>query len=285
MRGLDFTNERYIRVYTRDTADWLLLPWTARALYVLASRKLDRSGLLDLGKHDPAKAVAAVVAMPLDVVQAALPELLQCGLFEIHTRHLIDPVFLESQEARQSDAERARASRERRRARVGAVTIRDAYITGCDDGSRAVTKPSHGVTPSLAEPSLAEPESTSTCGDAPAPADPVARVFAFWQADTGHPKTKLDAKRRRRIKARLAEGFVPEDLEAAIRNRRNDPWLMGTDPKSSRVFDGIETLLRDAAMVERLRDLPQAASTRVQGGPYDDSKARARAAELYGVAS
>lgn len=83
----------------------------------------------------------------------------------------------------------------------------------------------------------------------------VRRVFEAWKLDTGHHRATLDPKRHRRIEARLREGLTEQDLLDAIEGRHRDPWLMGTDPKSPRVFDEIDTLFRDAAQIERLRDL------------------------------
>lgn len=83
----------------------------------------------------------------------------------------------------------------------------------------------------------------------------VREVFEFWRENTGKTHAKLDRKREVRIRARLSEKFTVEDLKQAIANRIHDPWLMGKDPKSTRIYDGLETLLRDAAQVERLRDI------------------------------
>lgn len=82
----------------------------------------------------------------------------------------------------------------------------------------------------------------------------VNTVFEFWKATHNHPTSKLDDKRRKRITARLTEGYPVDDLLAAISGALYDPWLMGKNPGNKR-YDGIETLLRDAAQVERLRDL------------------------------
>jgi hypothetical protein len=93
--------------------------------------------------------------------------------------------------------------------------------------------------------------------DQPAPKRPAKNaaarlVFDAWVAATGRTKqTVFDKKRQARIASRLAEGFTPEQLCSAIANRVNDPFLMGENDRSQ-VFDGIETLLRDAAQVERL---------------------------------
>ncbi|QRS18169.1 replication protein [Klebsiella oxytoca] len=85
-------------------------------------------------------------------------------------------------------------------------------------------------------------------------ADPVRQVFAHWQTEHHHLTAKLDDKRRKRIKARLAEGFTADELCRAISGAKGDPWLMGKNPSKKR-YDGVETILRDAAQVERLRDL------------------------------
>ena len=48
--ALDWANERYeVRLYTRDTPNWTVAPWEARAVLPLILRKLDRKGILDLG--------------------------------------------------------------------------------------------------------------------------------------------------------------------------------------------------------------------------------------------
>ncbi|CAH5137401.1 replication protein [Klebsiella oxytoca] len=85
-------------------------------------------------------------------------------------------------------------------------------------------------------------------------ADPVRQVFSHWQTEHHHLSAKLDDKRRKRIKARLAEGFTADELCRAISGAKGDSWLMGKNPSKKR-YDGIDTLLRDAAQVERLRDL------------------------------
>ena len=85
-------------------------------------------------------------------------------------------------------------------------------------------------------------------------ADPVRKVFTHWQTEHHHLSAKLDDKRRKRIKARLAEGFTADELCRAISGAKGDPWLMGKNPSKKR-YDGVETILRDAAQVERLRDL------------------------------
>lgn len=163
---------------------------------------------------------------------------------------------LESREE-QKERTRIRVARHREKRRNAAVT---------------------DVTPSeqsKAEQSRAEDLELSSTSSPQAgkPAAPraVLDVFEFWRTDTGRQRTKLDSKRKARIAARLREGFTVGDLCEAIRNRRNDRWLMGLDD-SPRVYDGLETLLRDAAQVERLRDLksPQRQKSKGSGPVQKD---------------
>lgn len=156
---MDWSNERYVRLYTRDTPDWVLLSWEARSLWVLILRKLDRSGVMDMGRHGM-RALSASVGMPLDVVERALPELLDDGCLLQNGSKLVAPNFLEAQESVASDAQRKRESRARIRERaISSVTERDVRSrdgTESHARSRAVTR-GHSV-PSLAVPSLTKPE-------------------------------------------------------------------------------------------------------------------------------
>lgn len=96
-------------------------------------------------------------------------------------------------------------------------------------------------------------------------------VFEAWKQDTGKHRATLDNKRERRIVARLRDGFSPDELVLAIRNRRNDPHLMGET--TGTVYAEIDTLLRDRAQVERLLELKERArppTSRVRGAPRQD---------------
>lgn len=58
--ALRWQDERYVRVYTRDTADWLSLSFLAQGLFVLLLRKVDRAGILPLGRQGKKGAVVAI---------------------------------------------------------------------------------------------------------------------------------------------------------------------------------------------------------------------------------
>jgi hypothetical protein len=332
---MNFEDEHYVRVYTRDTKSWLRWGWEGQAVFVAVMRKLDKAGVMDI--DDPVEDVALVTGMPVEIVSVGLPRILKSGTFEVRQGHLICPRYIEGQSTPKSDAQRMRELRERRsaEARGGAnVTFRNETVrvgSGCSEGSKPdekqvqldtlidelaappnranVTKPNGTVTnpnetvtdrstlftnavhnavqinaedqknpltPSGggdpdSEDAPADDSDGPTAGQAPR-VDPddevVTKVFDFWKQEHGHPKAKLERKRRSRIKARLREGFTGRELCIAIRGAKRDQFLMGQN-SDGKVYDGLQTLLRDAEQVERLMAL---AGTR-RGAPAANGNA------------
>lgn len=76
------------------------------------------------------------------------------------------------------------------------------------------------------------------------------RVFVFWQEHLDHGKAKLDDVRNRKILARLKDGYSVDDLMAAIRGCKLDPFSMGNNDRNQ-PFDDIELICRDAAHVDK----------------------------------
>src|SRR6185312_4681116 len=116
--AMRWEDERYVRVYTRDTIEWEMLCWQARCLMPLILRKVDRAGLLGLGKHG-ARGLAASVKIPVDVVTAGLNGdgeqigLIESGAIEVRGEMLVVPNFIAAQETPSSDAQRKRDQREK----------------------------------------------------------------------------------------------------------------------------------------------------------------------------
>jgi hypothetical protein len=163
-------DERYVRLYTRDSADWLGLSFPAQGLFCLLLRKVDRAGLLALGKQGR-KAIAITVghASRWAELEPALEELLVDGCVRLDGDHLVIPNFLEAQEAPQSDAQRKRESRARARDLASSQNVTGAGrngTSGHETGQKVTSghTASHAVTPSLAYPPVTsrdEPSSAS----------------------------------------------------------------------------------------------------------------------------
>lgn len=125
---MDWADERYVRVYTRDTPDWVALGWEAQALFVLILRKVDRAGVIDLGRNGDA-GLANLLRIPPEVFERSIRVLLEDGcVTRSHTlSQLVVPNFLSAQEARQSDRQRQHETRARRRDRAKSV---ESHNTG-----------------------------------------------------------------------------------------------------------------------------------------------------------
>jgi hypothetical protein len=92
-------DERWVKVYTRDTGEWLALGWEAQAVFLFALRKADRAGILKTGKMR-ARGLAGMTGIPLEVVERSLPLLLEDGCLRETDGGYIIPNFLAAQEAR-----------------------------------------------------------------------------------------------------------------------------------------------------------------------------------------
>jgi hypothetical protein len=213
---MNWSDERYVRVYTRDTADWLSLSFLAQGLFCLILRKVDRAGVMQLGRHGR-KAVAITVGHAGDWprLEPALEELLADGCVIIKGDLLVVPNFMEAQEAAMSDAQRQRESREKRLARamaeglglVTAVTGRDIpsqNVTGGHESGENVTSghaASQPVTPSV--PSLPSENTHTLGGDARTAGAEAAAAFEAKHPHNASPLTD-DV-----IKALRAAGKTP----------------------------------------------------------------------------
>ncbi len=154
---------------------------------------------------------------------------------------------LDKEEQRIKAAERQRRKRERDR-----------------NASRPVTE-SHACHASHAESQevrQAEAEAEAEKRDTSTSAAPkvdqalVVAVYDHWLQKLGKDpgRTKLTGKRRRRIEARLREGYSVSDLCEAIDGCSKSPFHQGENDQG-RKYDDIELICRDGAKVEQFRDL------------------------------
>lgn len=107
-------DERYVRIYTRDTPDWIAMKWQGRAVFYELCRKVDRSGFIAVGKSGM-RGLAGCLLMPQDVTEEGIDELLTDGCVKRVDGGLLIGNFIEAQETPQSDRARKRAQRERDR--------------------------------------------------------------------------------------------------------------------------------------------------------------------------
>jgi hypothetical protein len=157
---MDWSNERYVRNYTRDTTTWKLMDWRGRCVLQLLLRKVDRAGVLDVG-DDGVLGLAAVIEMPIEIVEVGIRQLTTFrgkGLpTVIYTgTAFVIPNFMDAQEAPQSDAQRKRESRSLRRDKALAESRNllpaSGSGTACHETGRERDGNGEAVTPILAFP-------------------------------------------------------------------------------------------------------------------------------------
>lgn len=171
---MDWVNERYVRLYVRDSADWVMLPWQARTVFYELLRKVDRAGVLEVGKHG-IRALPDLLRLPAEVVQVGVNALIEDGCVSEVDGRIVLKNYLEAQECRQADAQRKRESRERHRSSslsgtlargtgvspaVTEIPTASPAVTSGHTDSESVTAghaDSISVTPCLAVPCLAKP--------------------------------------------------------------------------------------------------------------------------------
>lgn len=168
---MEFEDERYVRVFTRDTITWKMLGWEGRCFLLNLFRKVDRAGTLDM--EAGIEGLAVLLDMPEAVVKTGLASCKRRDTVVVDGLRLIVPNFLRAQECKQTDAQRQRESRARRR------DLRDQGVTLSDDLSRNVTDPSRIVTSRVTSgrnvtPSL--PSRTCTNSAILSPVEPIARA-------------------------------------------------------------------------------------------------------------
>jgi len=96
----------------------------------------------------------------------------------------------------------------------------------------------------------------------------ITRVLTYWRSIHATPASAIEGKagekRRARVRARLAEGTTADECILALDGALKDPWLMGTDPKSTKAYRDVDTILRDRLQIEKLIGLVLPAGPRSQ---------------------
>jgi len=255
---MDWENERYVRLYTRDSLTWKLWSWEARAILCLLLRKVDRAGVLDIGDHEPADAIAAICDLPCEVCAIGVPQLLKSKTLIVNNGQIAISNFLEAQEARASNRERQRRFRERRRKSVTQRYDESHGVTDSNDSSHGITgsnSVSHGVT--KVTPSLAKPSQLNK-SDKP-PANPTATQDAERALEMiNESRGKFMQVRKTRSKALVAKArtFLREHTLDDLRHVL-DTWEDDCTKGANGDYDplkhfGAMTVLRPSSYLKRL---------------------------------
>lgn len=205
---LHWPDERYVRIYCRDTLDWQTLSWNAQALYVHLCRKATRKGRIDLGRVGR-RGLATLVGRPemSSDLREALAELEADGCVVVDGSALALVDFVEAQEAVSSAKARVRKHREIRQEQDDC----NETLPEEEDALLSVT-PGYGTAPDrtdgTARPSVRSTEGPAAdaagngAGSAPS-GDALSRAFA---ADLDAEASR-DDRRRARVLNTLGSGW------------------------------------------------------------------------------
>jgi hypothetical protein len=236
---MNWSTERYVRLYCRKTASTALWTWQARALWPWLLAACDRSGDIVLGKHG-IRALVAAVELPFEVVDAGLALLLDDGCVVETPSGLRVPNFMEAQEAKSealTPAERKAKQRaldaEKLRNQLESKECHESHdghgerdsVTGDVTASRMSLR----AVPCLAVPCLPSSSPTPSPAGAPAPAPPLA--LEVEPIPTERKKRVPKVERVLSPAALEVQAFIGTEAGSGV-----------TYPPSS--FDGLESLLR-----------------------------------------
>lgn len=194
-------DERYVKLYTRNTPEWLALPWQARGLFGLLMREADRAGVITLGKIG-LKGIAVLLHAPWVEIKDQLEALLDDGCVQYNAEKsvLLIPNFIEAQEAKASDAARKRKSRELARDRAASsrcVTDDESHVTETPNSvTQSVTgwtKQAENVTPRIDKTRQEKKIHSALPGTASeSPPDPEPLALRPPSPDLGRPKNAAE---------------------------------------------------------------------------------------------
>jgi hypothetical protein len=218
---MDWSNEEYVRMYTRETADDLELSWEALALWRAMLCKFDRSGVIPVRNGWPS--VARMVRMPEDVVGRAGPELVTDGRVRVTKQGFVAPNFTEAQTTSKSDKLRQQESRDRRRS-VAMFKVPEIIDTGHAE-SRAVTErdqESRDVTlPLLPLLTTTKPPVTSPPSSSP-PAGVTSKGEVALRAPKVRPPMPPEAVTAARLLLDLIAANTPSSTLAKLSEHAKD---------------------------------------------------------------
>ncbi len=140
---MDWSEERYVKIYRRDTGEIAALSWDASSVFWALQRKVDHLGKTKLGRR-PERALAGLLRCPRDVAKKGLTELVEDGFVTLENGVLTIPSFVAAQTARQSAAARKRNERDRKKSEMEHCHTKSHDVTKSHTGSRRVT-PGHAM--------------------------------------------------------------------------------------------------------------------------------------------
>jgi hypothetical protein len=212
-------DERYVRIFTRDTSDLAAMGWEARALLWELFRKMDRAGILKMGKSG-IRGLSALVGIPIDVVTRGLDILTDDGVISRNGDTLFAKNFQPAQECTKSDRLRQQERRDRDRYGQISQNVTNGHdtVTERHEKTEAVTSrhdPSRDVTPYRTVPCSAVPnqsDSSEVSENLAEPASPPEPALLTFPCSKGESWDLTES-----VRSELAQAYPAVDVMACAR--------------------------------------------------------------------
>lgn len=136
---MNFDDERFVKIYPRNTTNWKLLGWEGRCVLMMLLREVDRAGCLDI--EGGMEGLALLLDLPPDMTERGFSACVKRGTVVQNGNLAIIPNFTRAQDARQTDRVRQAESRARRREVAMSQNVTNAArtVTERDHVSHSVT--------------------------------------------------------------------------------------------------------------------------------------------------
>jgi len=180
---VDWSDERYVRLYVRDTLVWSRLGWQGQAVLSLLLRRMDRAGITHGVRTSRDVAVIIGHGFPENVAKDGLDRLIAEGILIPSDDGISMPTYIDAQEASQSGRERASASRQRKRDKDRMCKKPSQNVTKCHKSLQNYTD-SEKVTQIMKPPT---PKKIKK----PTPAN-AAKLAKNWQPNDTHRRIAAD---------------------------------------------------------------------------------------------
>lgn len=227
---MDFANERYVRLYVRDTMTWKRLGWDGQTMLMHLLRKVDRSGVIDIGDAEPWESGVMLCGAPEDQSRRGVTRMLELGVIVHDGDRLVFPRFIEGNETPQSDAQRVREHREREKLKRAAlkrnVTSSGNETLQIDNAAQRVDTPSNSV-PCRTEPSVQELRSPPSAREEPSDfsigsdllMSATGRFYGEeWKSQLSRIGSKPEAERKAVLASILADPWCKGNLSVDPRH-------------------------------------------------------------------
>ncbi len=121
MKGTDYRNASYRRLYTEDNAAWDAMGWKANTTFFFILGRMDRSGIIKLHGENPVDVLNRAFPLPKKIITKGLEELIKREWVVHKEDSLFMPYLVEAESAKRSKYNRSISYRKEKEKQGGSL--------------------------------------------------------------------------------------------------------------------------------------------------------------------